>query len=484
VTASSHSNARAHQLRTPVESMGPALALPGPRSKGAAPFDAAIRPPGSKSLTNRALLLASLASGESVLRGALIDADDAQRMIVALRMLGATIDVSRSPTGDEIRVRGVGGLWRPADPDRVVLNLNNAGTATRFLAAAALRSPVPVVIDGNDRMRQRPIAELAEMLRLVGSRIKFLGDPACPPIEITPPPPVSAPPCLEVQTTRSSQFVSALLLVAPWLHPGLTIKLTGEITSASYIQMTLGLLERVGASVRTGADLRVIRVGPPPLTPGQPPGLAGFDYDVEPDASGATYWWAAAALCPRARCRVLGLDGTSLQGDSDFTDLLARAGATVSTSPADRWIAVTGPDELSGVMADMSDMPDAAMTMMVVAAFARGTSVLRGLKTLRVKESDRIEAMRSELAKIGVVCESPVFGDAGAMTITPPASAGGVDCSPAAAPVAFDTYDDHRIAMSLALVSLRRPNVTINHPACVAKTYPEYWRHFADLLGL
>ena len=482
MTAPTPSHALATRLRTPVESMESTLALPGPRSRGAAPFDAAIRPPGSKSLTNRALLLAALARGESCLRGALVDADDAQRMIAALGQLGASIDVSRTPSGDEVRVQGVAGQWRPATADRVVLNLNNAGTATRFLAAAALLSPIPVVIDGNERMRQRPIGELAALLRLVGARVKCLADPDCPPLEITAPPSGSSPPCLEVTTTRSSQFVSALLLVAPWLRPGLTIKLTGEITSASYIQMTLGLLERVGASVRTGADLRVIRVGPPPLTGDHASGLDGFEYDVEPDASGATYWWAAAALCPRARCRVLGIDGTSLQGDADFTDLLARAGAVVSTSATERWIGVTGPDELSAVMADMSDMPDAAMTMMVVAAFARGTSVLRGLKTLRVKESDRIEAMRTQLAKIGVVCESPVFSDAGAMTITPPP--GGVDCTPAVAPVAFDTYDDHRIAMSLALVSLRRPGVTINHPACVAKTYPEYWRHFADLLGL
>lgn len=467
-------------LRVPVESMGPTLLLPGPSSRGTAPFDASVRPPGSKSLTNRALLLAALAAGESTLDGALVDADDAQRMVAALRQLGAGIEIENAEHGHRIRVRGVGGRWNPtSDSDgRVVLNLNNAGTATRFLAAAALLSPIPVVIDGNERMRQRPISELSDMLRKLGATVRHLKDPGCPPIEITPPIAGRGESCLEVPTTRSSQFVSALLLVAPWLKPGLTVKLTGEITSASYIQMTLGLLERVGACVRTGGDMHVIRVGPPD-SGGE---LGAFNYDVEPDASGATYWWGAAALCPRARCRVHGLDNSSLQGDADFTDLLARAGAIVTTSSAEKWIAVMGPDELQGVMADMSDMPDAAMTMMAVASFAKGVSVLRGLKTLRVKESDRIEAMRTELAKVGVKCESPVFGDAGAMTITPPP--GGVDCRPGVPPVAFDTYDDHRIAMSLALISLRRPNITINHPACVAKTYPTYWREWAAMRGL
>jgi 3-phosphoshikimate 1-carboxyvinyltransferase len=463
-------------LHKPLAEVPDPLPLPPPRTRGEAAFDAAVRPPGSKSLTNRAILLAALAEGESVLRGALVDADDAQRMVEALRTLGAGVEVMGDGT---VRVRGVGGRWKPAGEGTVTLNLNNAGTATRFLAAASLLSPVPIVIDGNARMRQRPIGELGEILTRLGARVRHLGEaPGCPPMEVTPPVGLDAERTLEIPTTQSSQFISALLLISPWIVPGMTIKLTGEVTSASYIGMTVGLLERLGATVRSSADLRVLRVGP-----AAGGGVSAFEYDVEPDASGATYFWAAAAMLPEARCRVMGLDSDSLQGDTGFTDLLARMGATVTVRPAaldlPAYIETRGPVSLGGVMADMADMPDAAMTLAVVASFASGMSILRGLRTLRVKESDRIHAMQTELGKIGVKIDSPVAGDAGAMTITPPR--GGVDCSPSAPPVYFDTYDDHRIAMALSLVSLRRPNVFIRHPQCVGKTYATYWRDFARL---
>ncbi|XVJ59357.1 MAG: 3-phosphoshikimate 1-carboxyvinyltransferase [Tepidisphaera sp.] len=470
-------------LERPLAEVPDPLPLPPPASRGAAPFDAAVTPPGSKSLTNRAILLAALADGESTLRGALVDADDAMRMVEALRSLGAEVDVQTDGT---VKVRGVGGRWKPreAGAGRVVLNLNNAGTATRFLAAASLLSPIPVVIDGNARMRQRPIGELGEILTRLGARVKYEGaSPGCPPMEVSPPTGCgTAERTLEIPTTQSSQFISALLLISPWLMPGITIKLTGEVTSASYIAMTVGLLERLGASVRSAGDLRVVRVGPGESGAGIEP----FAYDVEPDASGATYFWAAAAMKPNARCRIMGLDSSSLQGDTGFTDLLARMGTVVTVKPGvvglPPSMETRGPDELNGLMADMSDMPDAAMTLAVVASFAKGMSILRGLKTLRVKESDRIEAMKTELAKIGVSVESPVAGDSGAMTITPPR--GGVDCSPGVPPVYFDTYDDHRIAMSLALVSLRRPNVFIRHPQCVGKTYATFWRDFAKVCAV
>ncbi|QOJ00794.1 MAG: 3-phosphoshikimate 1-carboxyvinyltransferase [Phycisphaeraceae bacterium] len=466
-------------LAAAIEDLPDPLHLPAPAGRGAAPFRAVVTPPGSKSLTNRALLLAALCRGTSTITGALTDADDARRMIEALTTLGATVERA----GTTLRVTGVGGAWTPAGAGDVVLDLNNAGTATRFLAAASLLSPRPVVIDGNARMRQRPIGELGEMLEGLGAGVTYLADAGRPPVRVVPPAPLDTTKTVDIPTTQSSQFVSALLLIAPWLPHGLTLRLSGEVTSASYIAMTIGLLQRLGATVRASADLRVVRVGPARDGAGRPVGLPAFEYHVEPDASGATYFWAAASLVRDAKCRVLGLDSSSLQGDSRFTDLLARMGCEITVSPASGgspgWIECAGPDALQPVMADMSDMPDAAMTLAVVAAFAPGTSVLRGLRTLRVKESDRIEAMRAELAKIGVECKSPVFGDSGAMTITPPR--GGVSCSADAPPVAFDTYDDHRIAMSLALVSLRRPNIRINHPACVAKTYPTFWADFAGL---
>ncbi len=467
------------------------------------PFDAAITPPGSKSLTNRALLLAALAPGTSTLRRPLIAADDTEVMMTALSDLGVVVFQS----GDELRVGGCRGRWEP-DPGvhEVALNLSNAGTATRFLTAAALFSPIPVAIDGNARMRQRPIGELVDALRHLGVTATYGGREGCPPVRLAPPKALPRSPTLTLPTTRSSQVISALLLIAPWIPGGLTLRLEGEITSRSYVAMTIGLLERLGAAVQTTDDLRTIRVGPspphlltspPPQAPSPPhpltsqsrrgdpspphsSGIPPFDYTSEPDASGATYFWAAAALIPGARCRVTGLDDRSLQGDARFPELLARMGAQVSIeAEAASGIACRGVPALAPITADLSDMPDAAMTLAVVACFAPGRSILRGLRTLRVKETDRIEALRTELGRIGVQVETGVLGDPGTIAITPPER--GIGASNEAPRVEFDTYDDHRVAMSLALVGLRRPNAFIRNPVCVAKTYPTYWRDLAML---
>jgi 3-phosphoshikimate 1-carboxyvinyltransferase len=445
-----------HELPDPLPI--PALA------RGRGPFSARIRPPGSKSLTNRALLLAALASGTSRIHRPLLGADDTDRMIRALTALGAQVRTADAT----LDITGVGGRWKCGAQTR--LDLGNAGTATRFLAAASLLAPAPIVIDGNDRMRQRPIGELTEALAQLGVVAEFPGAPGCPPVRLIPPP---APPrgaTLTLRTTQSSQFISALLLVAPWLPGGLTLRLEGEVTSRSYVQMTVGLLDALGGAVRTSDDLRVVRVSPPPPAP--------FSYTVEPDASGATYFWAAPMLFPGAVCRVEGLDNRSLQGDAQFPDLLARMGGTIvrDESPC---IGIRGPASIAPVMADLSDMPDAAMTLAAVACFASGRSLLRGLRTLRVKETDRIAALQTELAKVGVKVDTNVLGDPDAITITPPP--GGVACAAGGPPIEFDTYDDHRMAMSLALIGLRRPNTFVRNPACVAKTYPAFWRDLASL---
>ncbi|MFO0834143.1 MAG: 3-phosphoshikimate 1-carboxyvinyltransferase [Phycisphaerales bacterium] len=446
------------------------LALRPPNAGG----NVSVRPPGSKSLTNRAVLLAALAPGVSRVRGALLDAEDAKRMAAALEQLGARIAPARDASGD-LLVTGVDGCWQPRDPD-VVLDLGNAGTATRFLAAAALLSPVPVTLDGNARMRQRPIGELGQALERLGATIEYRGTPGFPPMRITPPRDLALTGrVLELGTTQSSQFISALLLVAPWLPSGMTIKLSGEVTSPSYITMTLGLLARLGASVRASDDLRVLRVGA-----GGREGVAKFDYPVEPDASGATYFWGAGAIRDDLSVRVEGLGVHSLQGDASFPSLLERMGATVTRAAEPAWTRVSRAEELKALGADMTDMPDAAMTLAAVACFAGGRSVIKGLRTLRVKETDRIAAMITELSKIGVAIGT-MPGDDGAIYVEPPK--GGVDCSESCPEVEFDTYDDHRMAMSLALVSLRRPNVVIKDPACVAKTYPTFWKDFARLHG-
>lgn len=359
----------------------------------------------------------------------------------------------------------MGGRWPAAG---VTLELVNSGTSVRFLMAAAMLAAGAVTIDGSARMRERPIGELGDLLRRLGCGVEYLGRAGFPPVRVTPGAEESGevPSTLEVGSFQSSQFVSALLLVGAWLPKGLTLRLKGPVTSGAYIQMTLGLLAKVGVTVRMSEDLHVIRVGGG--------GLGEFEYTVEPDATGATYFWGGAAMVPGARCAVEGLDGQSLQGDAGFPEVLGRMGARVQRGPG--VIEVMGPRELQPILADMSDMPDAAMTLAACACFANGTSILRGLRTLHVKECDRIAAMQTELTKLGVRVQTPVQRDADAMTITPPA--GGIDCSAGAPPVVFETYNDHRMAMSLALIGLRRPNVAIRDPKCVGKTYPGFWRDY------
>lgn len=436
------------------------------RAPGQAPQDVTLRPPGSKSITNRALLLAALAPGTSTLNHPLIEADDAQRMLAAITQLGARVD---APNPDQVKIEGVGGHWR-VDPNNSTLDLNNAGTATRFLTASALLADHPLTITGNARMRQRPIAELAELLEQFGCTIAYHNAPGCPPLTITPPTADLSTTTISIDPTQSSQFVSALMLAALFLPKGLTLRFPGGITSQSYVRMTLDLIEHLGADTRAAEDLSVVQVRP---------GLHAFDLDVEPDASGATYWWAAGALLPDATVRVQGFDltSTSLQGDAQFPTLLEQMGATLAAR--DNTLAVRGTSNLRPIMCDMRDMPDAVMSLAAVAAFTPGTTIVKGVKTLRVKECDRIQATKTELAKIGVTVTDNLNGDPDALSITPPPS--GVDCSVNAPPVAFDTYDDHRMAMSLSLLALRRPNITINDPRCIAKTYPDYFQHFARL---
>lgn len=454
--------------------MSPLAALPDPLEitalEGA--FDLSVTPPGSKSETNRAIVLTALASGTSVLRGALTEADDSIVAIEAVRTLGAKVEVD----GSTLRIEGVGGRWTcPAEG--VTVDLKNAGTATRFLTAAAMLAPGPVTITGNERMRQRPIGELADALHELGATIEWHGVEGCPPLTIVPPS-GGIPHGVELvfESPESSQFVSALLMLGPWVTGGITVRITGRVTSSPYLSMTLDLLDRVGATVRATDDLRLLRISPEGDS-----GLAGFDLGIEPDASGATYFWTGAAMIPGARATVLGLDTRAIQGDARYAGLLERMGAQVELSSGDEkpWTRVTGPVSLRPILADLSPMPDTAMSLAVAACFAKGTSVLRGLGTLRVKETDRIEAIRNELTKLGVAVDVGVHGDDETITITPPE--GGVDCSPTADRVEFDTYDDHRMAMSLALVGLVRPNVFIRDPGCVAKTYPTFWAQLADL---
>lgn len=476
------------------------LSIPTVRIRpGSSAFEVSLRPPGSKSLTNRAILLAALARGESTISHGLLDADDGQAMLGAVRGLGAHVELSASGV---LRVRGVDGFRgvgnEVARAVTDVLDARDAGTVARFLAGAAVLGRSALVVDGSARLRERPMGPLADVLSKVGARIEYLERVGCVPMRITPPTSRGVPwPTLDLDSSMSSQFASALLLIGPWIPGGVTLRLTGEVASASYISMTLGLLGRLGANVLFSENRRILRVGPARPTGAhngaRPLGLDGFDLDIEPDASSATFFWAAAALVPGASVRILGVSNNSLQGDAGFPQLLERMGATVRTPGSlhanglvfdldgadESYLEITGGPVIRPILADVNDIPDSAVPLAVVAAFASGVSIVRGVRTLRVKESDRIAALGVELAKIGVRVTHPVSGDDDVMSITPPA--GGVDLSEGAPPVVFDTHRDHRMAMALSLVGLRRPNVSISDPASVGKTYPSFWSDFSRL---
>lgn len=447
------------------------LALPAPPAH---PFEITLRPPGSKSLTNRALLIAALADGESILYEPLLEAEDARAMIDCLNHLGVAIERTTHEGRAALRVIGVNGRLK----GNKQIDVRSAGTAARFLTAAATLADAPVTITGSDQIKRRPIGDLVAMLRQLGVDIEEPERPGHLPLRVHPTKLPGGE--LRVPALQSSQFVSAIIMLAPWMKDGLELIFDAPPTSPTYIEMTLDLMRSVHGYEYAGS------VGKGHLSlPSEAGGggvgatIEGFPYDVEPDASGATYLFAAGALHPASKATVPLERDMSLQADARFPKHLRAMGALVEDTGDS--CTVSAPSEpLKPITADLSDMPDAAMTLAVVAAFATGTSELRGLHTLRVKESDRIEAMRTELAKLNVTVEpfeheslegSPDEG----MRITPPD--GGVTGEE---PVTFDTYDDHRIAMSLALVALRRANVRINNPACVAKTYPMYWQHLAE----
>ncbi|MGD9692536.1 MAG: 3-phosphoshikimate 1-carboxyvinyltransferase [Phycisphaerales bacterium] len=445
-------------LRAPLDRLADPLPIPT-LSRA---FDVEIIPPGSKSISNRALLLAALASGESLLRGALTDADDGRVMLAALRVLGA--EIREIPEG--LRIRGVGG--RPRAPrDDAPLMLENAGTAMRFLSAACAIADAPITLDGDARMRERPIGELAEALHTLGARVEWLAREGFPPLRIIPPAGGMLGGEIQLARTRSGQFISALLLLAPYTRQGLRVRCPQGVTSPPYVEMTLRLLERVGVhAVKRTPDLAEMFV------PAHQ--LQAFTLDVEPDASGAGYFWAAAAMTPDARVLIPGLSRVSLQGDVHIVDVLARMGATVEETP--RGLAVRAPhDGLRAVDADLSGIPDAAMTIAVAACVAKGPSRLQGLRTLRDKETDRLEALRIELTKLGAAVRIERERDDESLIIEP------AHAPTAHTPIDFDTYHDHRMAMSLALLGLVRPAVRIRNPACVAKTYPTFWSDLSRL---
>ncbi|HZZ92791.1 MAG TPA: 3-phosphoshikimate 1-carboxyvinyltransferase [Usitatibacter sp.] len=420
-----------------------------------------VKLPGSKSISNRTLLLAALARGATVLRGVL-DSDDTRVMRAALAALGVPVEEIEGP--QHVRVQGVAGASFPAK--RSAIFLGNSGTSARSLAAVLALSDGEYELSGVARMHERPIGDLVDALRQAGARIRYLGREGFPPLAIAPREPVEAP-RIAIRGNVSSQFLSGVLMALPAAGLAARVDIVGELISKPYVDLTLGLMERFGARVeRDGWKSFDLPGGAGYVSPGE--------VEVEGDASSASYFMAAGTL-GGGPVRMEGVGRSSAQGDVHFYRVVAAMGARVEFG--DTWIEVAGRPPLEPFDLDFNLIPDAAMTAAVLALFAKGPCTLRNIGSWRVKETDRIAAMATELRKFGAQVEE----GADSLRITPPP--GFLDpAAPAGSPVVVDTYDDHRMAMCFSLASFGPRPVRINDPRCVAKTFPEYFEVFRALV--
>jgi 3-phosphoshikimate 1-carboxyvinyltransferase len=404
-----------------------------------------LRLPGSKSISNRVLLLAALAEGETEI-GGLLDADDTKVMREALSRLGITFRNEK--------VTGAGGAFPVKAAD---LFLGNAGTAIRPLTAALAFCGGEYQLSGVPRMHERPIGDLVDALRAIGAKIDYLRTDGFPPLRVRPSQLRSEQ--VKVRGDISSQFLTALLMALPLSGKKSTIEVQGELISKPYVEITLNVMRRFGVEVRRDGWSAFHLAGDFYASPGK--------ILVEGDASSASYFLAAGAI-GGGPLRVEGVGRDSIQGDVRFTEVLERMGATVSFG-AD-WIEVSQGKNLKAFDLDFNHIPDAAMTAAVMALFADGPSTLRNIGSWRVKETDRIAAMAAELRKLGAqVEEGPDF-----LKITP---------GKLQSDISIDTYDDHRMAMSFSLVALGGVAVTINDPGCVAKTFPGFFESWKKILS-
>ncbi len=415
--------------------------------------------PGSKSISNRTLLLAALSAGDTRVRG-MLAADDVDRMKDALRALGVRVECPG--TEGEVIVHGTGGT---IPNDRVSLFLGNAGTAFRPLTAVLALANGRYELAGVPRMHERPIGDLVDALRALGADVRYLESEGYPPLAIGPGPAADGeiPARVAVHGDVSSQYLSALLMALPLLTArtghDIHVDIEGELISRPYVAITTNLMMRFGVAVAS-PDGRSFCV------PGSARYASPGTIDVEGDASSASYFLAAGAI-GGGPVRVTGVGRDSIQGDVGFADALARMGAVVRSG--NDWIEAAAGTALTGTTFDCSAIPDAAMTLAVVALFARGPTTLTGIASWRVKETDRIAAMAAELAKLGARVET----GADRLTVHPPARL---------AAATIDTYDDHRMAMCFSLASLAGVAVRINDPDCVRKTYPGYWNAFRSIV--
>ncbi|HEX4332612.1 MAG TPA: 3-phosphoshikimate 1-carboxyvinyltransferase [Usitatibacter sp.] len=416
-----------------------------------------LRLPGSKSISNRTLLLAALARGTTGL-DALLDSDDTRVMREALAVLGVPVEILESV--EHVRVGGIGpAAGFPAR--RAELFLGNAGTAFRPLTAALALCDGHYVLSGVPRMHERPIGDLVDALAQAGADIAYRGNRGYPPLAIGPRAGRGGA-TLRVRGDVSSQFLSALLIATGWRGEGTRIEVDGELISKPYVELTLGLMRQFG--------VEVAREGWSAFTIGKGGYASPGRVEVEGDASSASYFLAAGAL-GGGPVRVEGVGSASLQGDVQFARVLERMGARIAMGPA--WIEASAGAKLSGIDLDANLIPDAAMTAAVLALFAEGRTVIRNIASWRVKETDRICAMATELRKFGAgVEEGPDF-----ISIAPPLAPRGSHLGP----VRVDTYDDHRMAMCFSLAAFGPVPVRIMDPGCVSKTFPSYFDEFRRL---
>ncbi|EFQ8858069.1 3-phosphoshikimate 1-carboxyvinyltransferase [Salmonella enterica] len=411
--------------------------------------DGAINLPGSKSVSNRALLLAALACGKTVLTN-LLDSDDVRHMLNALSALGINYTLSADRTRCDIT--GNGGPLRASGA--LELFLGNAGTAMRPLAAALCLGQNEIVLTGEPRMKERPIGHLVDSLRQGGANIDYLEQENYPPLRLRG---GFIGGDIEVDGSVSSQFLTALLMTAPLAPEDTIIRVKGELVSKPYIDITLNLMKTFGVEIANHHYQQfVVKGGQQYHSPGR--------YLVEGDASSASYFLAAGAI-KGGTVKVTGIGHKSMQGDIRFADVLEKMGATITWG--DDFIACTR-GELHAIDMDMNHIPDAAMTIATTALFAKGTTTLRNIYNWRVKETDRLFAMATELRKVGAEVEE----GHDYIRITPPAKLQHAD---------IGTYNDHRMAMCFSLVALSDTPVTILDPKCTAKTFPDYFEQLARM---
>ena len=414
-----------------------------------------VRLPGSKSISNRALLLAALAEGVTEIRG-LLESDDTARMREALRALGVAI----TPLGgDAWRVQGAGGAFPVRRAD---LFLGNAGTAFRSLTAVLALMGGDFRLSGVPRMHERPIGDLVDALVPLGAKIDYLDATGYPPLAIGPAD-IRPGGVARVRGEVSSQFLSGLLMALPLTGVAMAVEVVGELISRPYVDITVSMMARFGVRVECEDRRFVVPAGSVYRSPGL--------FQVEGDASSASYFLALGAI-GGGPVRVTGVGENSVQGDARFAEALARMGARVAMGPD--WIEAAAPQDgkLHGIDLDALAIPDAAMTLATAALFATGTTTLRNIGSWRVKETDRIAAMACELRKLGATVEE---GEDSLRVIAPAAPATLI--SP---PHGIDTYEDHRIAMCFSLASRGTP-LRIKDPSCVSKTFPEYFAHLAEV---